>query len=202
MTIRWFYFAHGSWKITVTAFCTFLLMLPLVGAAQPNQKIDAVALSLIASIGLCMLFFVVSSATTALATWLAWFRGLRIWVNTTVDDSRRRDIWHPEPYGRNRLGRLLTTAAIFFVIVVGIGAIFGMSAALGRVNPGAVGLGFVIITVISAAVIFVFRERLLKTIAAKHPRQCWEVVELEIVDPHAQRSIFLPITNEDSHAGF
>jgi hypothetical protein len=205
-TIRWFYVAHGSWKITMTAFCTFLILLPLIGARQPNQNIDDIALSLTASIGLCLLFFTVSAGTTALATLLAWSQGIRVWVDTTVNDSRRRDVWPPKPYGPNRLSRLLTTAASFFIILTLFAALFGMSALLKNmknVNQGMVGLITSMTIIVSAAVVLGIRERVLKQIGAKHPRQCWELVELEVVDPRsAAVSPFLPAANEDSHVGF
>lgn len=174
-TCYFFYLALAFWKISLTAVAlTFgiLIVTSSLRLAFPGAEILGTLLSLWISCGLATLF-------TWLACWLAWKRELKIWVDSTITFSRKRDLWPPEPFGLNKVHSLLlaggivaVTAALIFCIVIG----FAIAEKLPA--PGVwIVLGMILGMIFFAGALLAVTEHLAKTICAAHWSVCWRPTE-------------------------
>lgn len=170
-----FYLALAFWRVSLTSVAlTFgiLIVTSSLRLAFPGAEILGALFSLWISCGLATL-------STWFACWLAWKRGLKIWVDSSITWSRKRDIWPPEPFGTNRMHSLLlaggvvaVTASLVFGIIIGV--------ALAEKQPGQGGwivIGVMLGLIFFAGGILAVSEHLAKTICASHWSHCWKPTE-------------------------
>lgn len=170
-TCLWFYLALAFWKISLTAVALTFGILILTSSLQlgfPGAEILGALFSLWISCGL-------ATISTYIACGLAWKRGLKIWVDSSMTWSRKHNVWPPEPYGTNKLHPLLLAAG---VVAVTASLVFGIIAGVALAEQGLIQGGWVVITVMMALILFaggllMVTEHLAKTICPSHPSGCW-----------------------------
>ena len=175
LTCSLFYRASSAWKVTVTAFLAMFAIVPLAAMVdQPQQQQPPLA-EFLATALLCMVGFALTSFTTFRAIRLARRKKLKVWVDSTVAQSRKEDVWPPQPYGVNRVGRLIVTSLLMPTIVATVLMIvlFAQLAPVGNGQPVfAVGVG-VLAPIMAAVLLLVGYDRLKRTVAASSPEECW-----------------------------
>ena len=178
-TCLWFYFALGFWKISLTAVAlTFgiLIVTSSLRMAFPGAEILGALFSLWISCGLATL-------STWIACFLAWKRGLKIWVDSTVTWSRKNNVWPPEPFGSNKLHSLLLAAG---VVAVTASLVFGIIIGVALAENQNIKGGWIVIFVMMSLILFargllMITEHLAKTICPPHPSRCWDPGE--VIEP-------------------
>jgi hypothetical protein len=124
-----------------------------------------------------------SSLLTWIAVYLARWRRLCIWLNSSIHRSRARNEFPPLITGANRANRLVATAILMilvagfiglFVVLVAVGAFIpnlanqnGLSEIMGAVVGCGLPVGF-------ACVILIFRDVAGVVLSAKTPEMCWQ----------------------------
>jgi hypothetical protein len=111
----WLYVASGLWKVGVSSFAMFVVIVILEGFFQPGGKGQGKGMLRLV-FGVCMsLFFafVFSAVATWIALFSAWWNNVPLWLNGSVRIARRRAEWPPLYGSRNRIGMLIATNAIF-----------------------------------------------------------------------------------------
>ena len=181
-----FYTATGLWRITVTTFAVtllgllvyaiWLLMDPLERAGNRNQDDDILT-------GVSMMIVTFCFVLSSLSTWAAILMGLknrvRVWIDSTIQFSRRNKVWPPQPTGKNQASRAVTSSLVFLSTILVIVSVFVL-ASLGRggqpANPvqALLVLAIPVSTLIACGVILLAgRSWLLRKLAAKSPADCW-----------------------------
>jgi hypothetical protein len=174
-TCFFFYLALAFWKISLTAVAlTFgiLIVTSSLRLAFPGAEILGALFSLWISCGLATL-------STWFACWLAWKRGLKIWVDSSITYSRKHDQWPPVPFGTNRVHSLLlaggvvaVTASLVFGIMIGVAI-----AEKQPGNDGLVLLGVILGLIAFTGGLLAVTEHLTRTICAAHWTLCWNPTE-------------------------
>ena len=167
----WFYLALAFWKISLTAVgLTFgiLIVTSSLRMGFPGAEILGAMFSLWVSCGL-------ATVSTWLGCYLAWRRGVRVWVDSTVSYSRKRDIWPPEPFGTNKLHPLLLGAGVVAVTVsLVLGIIVGVALAEAKqVHGGVLVLCVMFGLIFVSGGLLVLTEYLARTIGTSSPAKCW-----------------------------
>lgn len=172
-----FNIANGFWRITVGTLALIAAATIVNGILIGMQrgalnKEDGVWAGL--TIMIITLCFVLSSMTTYVAMVLCWWGKLRVWIDPTVSYSRKRNLWPPRPTGENQISRVITTSLILLALAMIIGSVV-VIAAMGRrgQHPGPLVFVPMIAIVLSALLIMGGRERILKSLAADTPLECW-----------------------------
>lgn len=170
-TCFWFYSALAFWKISLTAVALTFGILILTSSLRmgfPGAEILGALFSLWISCGL-------ATISTYVACGLAWKRGLKIWVDSTVTWSRKNNVWPPEPYGGNKLHPLLLAAGIVSVTAsLVFGILFGVALAEQRILPdGGVVIAVMFVLIVFATGLLMVTDKLARTICAPLPTGCW-----------------------------
>ena len=172
--------AAGFWRITVGALALIVAALTingiLIGAqgGEPFNAEDGLLAGL--TIAIVMMCFLLSSVSTYVAILLAWLCKCRVWLDPTVADSRKKNVWPPVPTGSNQLSRVVTTSLILLALAVIFGSFVAMIPLMnGRGGPAPGPLVFVpVIGMFFGAVLILGgREKLLRSLAADMPHDCW-----------------------------
>jgi hypothetical protein len=172
-----FNIAAGFWRITVGTLALIIAAIlingVIVGAQRgPFRPEDGMLAGI--TFLIITLCFLLSSVTTYVAMILSWWGKLRVWLDPTVKYSRKRKEWPPDPTGTNQLSRVITTSLILLALTIIIGSVV-IIAAMGRrgQHPGPLVFVPMIAIVISALLILGGRERILNSLAADSPQECW-----------------------------
>lgn len=183
----WFYVAYGLWRISVTATVvgvTLGLIIALLtgGAGQAHDVLAAVLVQAIVGVQL-------QTGATILGVFFALRAPCRVWVSDQLHPVRRRREW---PIPTDRLtrqsgGRILTTAIVVMLFVVGLVALLVVTSAWFALAPRgpnrmlfrqglAVGVPFFTVVVFPVLVLLL-RNWSWKRVLASHARQCWPEAE-------------------------
>lgn len=156
----WFYLASGLWRITIAAFWLTVIIVLATTIAQGRGPIPRALFGsgLTAILGLCLLSFV-----PIIGSLFALRSRVRVWIDATVDESRRESLWPPLPYGKNKAEELLGIAFIIPILATCM-----LTAPRGVV----IFLGAVLAEILVA--LWIGRR-----VVARHPHECWpEISEL------------------------
>ncbi len=198
-----FYFASGMWRVCLWSFgLMFVAIMFLVategGAARQARGPNAgpeMPPEVMACVGMWIMSFVAATLLTILSVVSAWYRRVKVWISGSISDSRRQNEWPPRPSirrrpGENRLMLMLvgSGAGLFVVLfLIGIMLLFSGIDGMQRQaqngnNQGAavlfVGVVGVGMPIVSAFLILIVGERILRRIAASSPTECWPGEEL------------------------
>lgn len=176
--------AAGFWRITVGALALIVAALIingiLIGAqgGEPFNDEDGLLAGL--TFAIVMMCFLLSSVSTYVAILFAWLGKCRVWLDPTVADFRKKNVWPPVPTGSNQLSRVVTTSLILLALAVIVGSIVAIIPLMnGRGQaPGPLVFLPVIGMLFGAVLILGGREKLLRSLAAAVPHDCW----FEIID--------------------
>jgi uncharacterized membrane protein len=189
-----FNIAAGFWRITVGTLALIVAAMIIngiiVGAQRGpfNPEDGMLAGFTMIIITLC---FVLSSMTTYVAMILSWCGKLRVWLDPTVKYSRKRKEWPPRPTGNNQLSRVITTSLILLAVAIIVGSVI-IIATMGKKgqHPGPLIFVPMIAIVLSALLILGGRERILNSLAADSPQECW------------QTGVVVPFEDDDDDADY
>jgi hypothetical protein len=111
----WLYVASGLWKVGVSSFAMFVVIIILEGFFRPGGKGQGKGmLRLVFGVCMCLFFaFVLSAVATWIALFSAWWNNVPLWLNGSVRIARHRAEWPPLYGSRNRIGMLIATNTIF-----------------------------------------------------------------------------------------
>lgn len=104
-TCFWFYGAFGLWKVTVTAFIVTGCLLALVTVLGRNGPDEVLHLGATAAGGIVLLAIIPLVGVAC-----ARRHGVQVWIDPTINNSRRRGEWPPVAGGFNSLSALLLPA--------------------------------------------------------------------------------------------
>ncbi len=171
----WFYLALAFWKISLTAVAlTFgiWLVTSSLRLAFPGAEILGALFALWVSCGLATL-------STWIGCYLAWRRGMKVWVDSTVSWFRKRQIWPPEPFGTNKLHPLLLGADVVAVTVsLVFGVVIGVALAqVQQIHGGLLVLCVMFSLILVAGGLLMLTEHLAKTLGTLSPAKCWTPAE-------------------------
>lgn len=180
-TCGMFYVAAGFWQITVMTLLLSVLGMMLVvivdaaNGPQPADGAEEAALGAGVSVLIVGLCFVSSSVCTWLALVLARRYRVKVWLDGSLRYARRNGDWPPYSRGTNRVGRVVTSALIFFVLSITVAGIFALMAIPGA---QAMGLGWTVVSTliclcVSALFGFVVRGWVEHHVTAAKPADCW-----------------------------
>jgi hypothetical protein len=125
-TCFWFYIANGLWKVTVAAFLLTGSLLILMVILRENPPNMLIGVGLTAIIGISLLA-IIPLIGVIHARWY----GTRVWVDASVHESRRQNLWPPQAGGLNATMGLLFPALMVPIIVTAIATFpFGIVALL------------------------------------------------------------------------
>jgi hypothetical protein len=128
-TCFWFYIANGLWKVTVAAFLLTGSLLILMVVLRENAPKMLIGVGLTAIVGVSLLA-VIPLIGVLHARWY----GTRVWVDASVHESRRQNVWPPQASGLNATMGLLFPALMVPIIVTAIATFrFGIFALLASV---------------------------------------------------------------------
>jgi len=177
-----FYVATGLWRITVTTFAITFLGLFVYGfwlTMNPQERGANVKQGDDILTGVSLMIVLFCFVLSSLSTWLAIVMGLknrvRVWIDSTVRYSRRNRIWPPEPNGKNKVSRSVTSSLVFLsTILIGaaIGVLISEAQKAGPV-PGVLIALPVPGTIVCAVILLAGRSWLLRKLAAATPFDCW-----------------------------
>jgi hypothetical protein len=191
-----FNIAAGFWRITVSTIALIVGAMVvngiLIGAQRggPFKQEDGVWAGL--TLLIITLCFVMSSITTYVAMVLCWWGRLRVWIDPTVSYSRKKNSWPPRPTGKNQISRVITTSLILLALALILGSVLIIAATARKGQPpGPLVFLPMIAIVLSALLILGGRERILKSLAADTPQECW------YTDPLETTGIFIDDDHED-----
>lgn len=155
-TCFWFYIASGLWKITAAAFVVTgcILILAVVFAkngkfAPPRGLIDV---GITAVIGITLLAIV-----PLIGVLHARIYGVKVWVDSSIHEDRRHNLWPPQATGFNATMGLLFPALLVPIVVT---AIFTFRLGIWWLLTCVFGEGLYIWT-------------LFRSITAYEPADCW-----------------------------
>jgi hypothetical protein len=111
----WLYMASGLWKVGVSSFAMFVVIIILEGVLQPARPGQGKGmLHLVAGVCLSLFFaFVLSAIATWIALFSAWWNDVPLWLNGSVRIARRHAEWPPLYGSHNRIGVLIATNVLF-----------------------------------------------------------------------------------------
>lgn len=148
----WFYLAAGFYRIAVGAILLALGIVILMMLFQQKAPRELTGAGWTALAGLTMM-----SILPLVGVLLGWMYGARVWVDASVHESRRIDLWPPEPTGKNMAMNLLTPALLVPIVITAFGV-----ARVGVLLTA----GFLMLE--GVALWSVFRR-----VCAEYPEDCW-----------------------------
>jgi hypothetical protein len=188
----WFYIANGLWKVTMVALgLSFVIVCVAAGLEQrPAQQPLDPPKEYFASIGLGALALFLSAAATWIAVAKAWWGGVKLWVDSTVHQSRTRNVWPPQAWGENRAKRLVLTAFLPGIMVtIIVLALFLLSVAdHQKQNRGDGGLVFWLVPALMLGVpiaLLALQDQVMRIISVASPTECWGGAEEDLSAPFA-----------------
>lgn len=153
----WFYVASGLWKITVAAFVvTGCILIIAVSLAQngkfapPRGLIDV---GLTAIIGITLL-----AVVPLIGVMHARLYGVKIWVDSSIHEDRRHNLWPPRATGYNATMGLLFPALLVPIVVT---ALITFRLGIWSLLACVFGEGL-------------YLWVLFRSVAAHEPADCWE----------------------------
>jgi len=114
-TCFWFYVASGLWKITVAAFVitgSILILMVALNGKPPRGLVDA---GLTAAIGITLL-----AVIPLVGVMHARVFRVKVWVDSSIHEYRRHDLWPPRATGLNSTMGLLFPALLVPVVVTAL----------------------------------------------------------------------------------
>ncbi|MSR59372.1 MAG: hypothetical protein EXS05_17305 [Planctomycetaceae bacterium] len=155
-TCFWFYVANGLWKITIAAFLATGTLLILMVALNDNPPDGLVGVGLTAAMGVTLLA-VIPLIGVCNARW----HGVRVWVDASLHESRKADLWPPRPTGLNATMGLLFPALMVPIVLTSL-----VTLHLGVVP--------MLVSVFGEGI---FIWSLFRGVCADSPSDCWAVWE-------------------------
>lgn len=155
-TCFWFYLASGLWKITVAAFVitgTILIVTLTLNGNPPRGLVDV---GITAAVGISLLAII-----PLIGVINARISGVKVWVDSSIHDSRRARVWPPRPMGLNSTMGLLFPALLVPIVLT----------ALITIHLGILSL---------LACVFgegIYLWMLFRGVAAAHPEECWSPLD-------------------------
>jgi len=151
-TCFWFYVGSGVWKITVAAFLitgSLLTLMVLLDGKPPNGLFGV---GMTAIIGVSLL-----AVVPLVGVLYAHRYGVRVWVDSSIHESRKTRAWPPVASGHNAAMGLLFPALMLPIVVTAILTLpFGLAILLVSVF----GEGLLLWT-------------MFRTVCADSSRECW-----------------------------
>jgi len=149
-----FYIAAGLWKVTVTAFIVTGCLIGLVAILGEKQPRELWHLAVTAAAGISLL-----AVVPLLGAISAHKYGVKVWIDSSVHQSRRVNHWPPVANGFNAVGGLLFPALLVPTLIVALISFrcFGPVS----VPPAIFALG-------------ILTWALFHGITAGHPDDCWD----------------------------
>ena len=156
-TCFWFYLASGLWKITVAAFLVTggLLILMIGLEARPPRGLFDAGITAAVGIGLLAVIPLVGVMNARL------YR-VKVWVDSSIHESRRADLWPPRAGGFNATMGLLFPALLVPIVVT---ALITLQLGLWTMLASVFGEG-------------IFIWSLLRGVCAASPAECWEAASV------------------------
>lgn len=117
-TCFWFYVASGLWRITVAAFIiTGIILIVAVVMGQRGQKMPrGLFFTAMTSAAGIMLLAVIP----LIGVLCARLYGVKVWIDSSIHDYRRGNIWPPQPTGINSAMGLLFPALMVPITLTAI----------------------------------------------------------------------------------
>ncbi len=175
----WLYLSSGLWKVAITA-TVLMFVFVMVDSNWPNRgraPAELIGASLSAFFG-----FFLSGLTALIAFQGALRRGIKVWLESAVQQSRWANVWPPTGCRKNRASLVLLSALIPPILVVA-GGVVGLIAVirehlLGIVDPNILKSMEVIsrplfLFIVLVAVLLT-RDIIQRRIIADDPAECWE----------------------------
>lgn len=156
-----FYMASGLWKMTIAAFLLTGVILTVALLLDDKVPRGVKSLGLLAALGV-LLLAVVPMLGVALARW----HGLKIWIDSTVHQSRRENFFPPLATGRNLAAGLLFPALIVPIVLTAILTV--------RLGPWLMFLS------LFAAGLLIWQ--FFRGVSAGSPAECWAELAFESAD--------------------
>jgi hypothetical protein len=157
-TCFWFYVASGLWKVTIAAFLFTGGLLILMVALKENPPRGLFGVGLTAVIGVTLL-----AVVPLIGVLHARIAGVRVWVDSSIHESRRANQWPPRATGLNATMGLLFPALMVPIVVT---AVVTLRLGLAPLLVSVFGEGIVIWT-------------LIRGVCADSPAACWPPVETD-----------------------
>ena len=167
-TCFWFYIASGLWKITVAAFVITGTILILAVSFAKNGKFVAPRglrdVGLTALIGITLLAIV-----PLIGVMHARIYRIKVWVDSSIHEYRRHNVWPPQASGFNATMGLLFPALLVPVVLT---ALITIHLGIWSLLACVFGEGL-------------YLWMLFRSVAAHEPADCWEletVTDFEVED--------------------
>jgi len=114
-TCFWFYVANGLWKVTVAAFLLTgsLLILMVILRENPPNVLFGVGLTAIVGVSLL-------AVIPLIGVFHARWYDVQVWVDASIHESRKQNIWPPRATGLNATMGLLFPALMVPIIVTAV----------------------------------------------------------------------------------
>lgn len=154
----WFYLASGLWKVTVAAFMITgtILIVALTVNRNPNLPRGLVDVGVTAAVGISLL-----AVIPLIGVMHARIAGVKVWVDSSIHESRRANVWPPRPRGLNSTMGLLFPALLVPIVLAALVTIhLGLLSLLASVFGEGISLWM-----------------LFRGVAARHPEECWSPIE-------------------------
>lgn len=148
----WFQAALGLWRITIASFIASGLLLMVATAMNQNPPDGLKGTGLTAALGALLLSFV-----PLIGVHHARRNRIRVWVDSSIHDSRRENLWPPRAGGFNSAMGLLLPALMVPVLGVAILSIF-------------LGLTPMLFCLFGTGILIWW---LFRSVCAESPQECW-----------------------------
>ncbi len=173
----WFYRASALWKVAIAATVGMFLLVYIEAAVSriglPGREFMGMSIQ-------AAICFLLAACLTTIASFGCWWFGHRVWVDPALHDARRQKAWPPCPtFTTNRVGTLLTSTMITWLVPLAIAALFLAFPEVGPRRQPRAGEDFWLPIVlfgvmISGAILILYgREALIRRVAAAFPEECW-----------------------------
>jgi hypothetical protein len=183
----WLYLASGLWKAAITAsimIFAFAFLKGMQGPRAPGPQPGGMPPQVVGAILTALGGYVLSGLTTVVAVVIAWWGGVKLWLDSEVHRSRRGNYWPPAEdadHRANQAGRLVVTALILLVVPTLMATVVGLIAAMApppgvRWEPWLVllALGISVVGMVGGPASILFtRDLLAHRVMAARPSECW-----------------------------
>lgn len=190
-----FYLAHGFWKITLASSGISYLLLMVDVLQEAPGKLKGPPVELKATFILSVVAFLLSAFITWIAVIRSRWSGSKVYVNATIHQSRRLNLWPPQVSGRNHVNRLVVTALLLWVlaflqllVLVLCSVNLPQHPLLAQLFGLFVGVG---LPVSSAVFLLIIHDKIKQWLAVASPEECWpELIRTEDVMPKPEFASF------------